>query len=173
MFRRKLGRMRSPTFSAPTYCEADTEMRPTARYRRRSATRLCTLDRHVRSVTADQIVRLKSWLVDDVERVAQCFVDASAWNSSRWPTGCSSRASSGMVMTLSQLMTHTFGQAVFSTEFDLGADSSDGACDGRTGHRGQDRKSGIPGQHAHRSATSRRTEVSPEDVVTRYHAGVV
>jgi len=127
----------------------------------------------VRSDTPDQIVRLGSWLIDDVERVAQCFVEASACEFVEVADGL---IVEGVERDGDDVVTTDdarFGQAVFSTEFDFGSDSTDGACDGRTGHRGQDRNGGISGQHAHRSATSRRTEVSPEDVVASYHAGVV
>jgi hypothetical protein len=120
-----------------------------------------------------QIVRLGLELVDDVERVAQCLVETSASEFVEVADGlvveCIERDRDDVVATDDA----RFGQAVFCTEFDFGSDSTDGACDWRTGHRGQDRNGGISGQHAHRPATCRRTEVSPEDVVASYHAGVV
>ena len=118
-------------------------------------------------------MRLGPGLIDDVERVAQCRVETSAHEfvevADRLVVEGDERDGDDVVATDDA----RFGQAVFCTEFDFGSDSTDGACDGRTSHRGQDSDGGISGQHAHRAATCRRTEVGPEDVVASYHAGVV
>lgn len=130
-------------------------------------------DRHVGAATPDQIVRLESWLVDDVERVAQCFVEASACEFVEVADALFVEGVERDGDDVVAIDDARFGQAVFCAEFDFGSDSTDGACDGRTGHRGEDSNGGISGQHAHRPATGRRTKVSPEDVVASYHAGVV
>jgi hypothetical protein len=118
-------------------------------------------------------VRLGYWLVDDVERVAQCVVETSA---SEFVEVADGLVVEGVERDGDDVVAADdarFGQAVFWTELDFGSDSTDGARDGCTGHRGQDSDGGISGQHAHGPATCRRTEVGPKDVVASYHAGVV
>src|SRR5690606_32936198 len=67
----------------------------------------------------------------------------------------------------------TFGQPLLGTDFDLGADPTNPACDRCARHRRQHRDGRVTAENADGTASRRRSEIGPDDVVASYHAGAV
>ena len=109
--------------------------------------------------------------VDDVERVAQGFVEACACDLVEVADGSVIQVVAGDRDDVVAVDHAPLGQAMLDTEFHFGADSTDGACDRCTGDRCEHVDCGVTGEHADRTPPGRGPEVRPVDVVASYHAG--
>ena len=111
--------------------------------------------------------------VDDVQSESQSNVQFGAFDLIEATDGFSieifDRHSDDVVATDDA----SFGQSLFGTDLDLGADSTDRAGDRCAGDRGQDCDGCITRENTNRATSSRRTKISPHDVVASYHGGAV
>ena len=67
----------------------------------------------------------------------------------------------------------TLGQSLLWPDLDFGANTSDGSCDRGAHDRAQHGDGCVTSENADRATSCGCTEINPEDVVSRYHAGAV